>query len=238
MANILILGASSQIGQELALRFSTHNTLYLSGRNQSTLNLIANRCLEFGAEKVIVICSDLSDGINQIFKIVVNSQLDLIINLVAASSREMDDGFAPKMFENYIFSDLLAPIQLVRKISINLKNHPDIIFVSSVLASVKSPNKEMYSALKRLQEIYWEQLFRSDKSGSLLIVKVGKKISHSSSSFISKDLANKIYENYQLKNNILNYGWEGKFYLFLFYLQPILLKWLIKFHRALRLKQY
>ena len=234
MANILILGASCQIGQELALRFSPNNTLYLSGRNQLTLDLIANKCLESGAKKVTVICCDLSSGIDQVFEAVVNSQLNLIINLVAATSRTMDNDFTLQMFENYIFSDLLAPIQLVRKISINLKKHPDVIFVSSVLASINSPNKEMYSALKKLQEIYWERRFRQDNCGSLLIVRVGKKIPHSASSFIAKDLADKTYENYKLSNNILNYGWEGRLYLLLFHLHPILLQWLIKIHRVIR----
>lgn len=236
MANILILGASCQIGQELAVRFSGNNTLYLCGRNQLTLDLIANKCLESGAEKVTVVCCDLSTGMDQIFEAVVNSQLNLIINLVAATSRTMDDDFAPQLFESYIFSDLLVPIQLVKKISINSKKHPDVIFISSVLASIKSPNKEMYSALKILQEIYWERLFRQNNSGSLLIVRVGKKIPYSASSFMAKDLANKTYKNYKLSNNVLNYGWEGKLYLLLFHLHPILSQWLIRAHRAIRIK--
>ena len=234
MSSILILGASCQIGQELAVQFAPNNTLYLAGRNKSSLDLIADKCLDLGAKDVNVICCDLFGGCDQIIESVGNSQLNLMINLVSATSRTMDNDFETQLFEAYVFSDLLAPIQLLRKISKDTKKHPDVIFVSSVFSTINSPDREMYGALKKLQEIYWKRLFNQGISGSLLIVSVGKKIPHSKSTFAAKDLASKIYKNYQLRNNLLIYGWEGKLYLLLFQLQPILLQWIIRVHRAIR----
>jgi short-subunit dehydrogenase involved in D-alanine esterification of teichoic acids len=236
MAHILILGASSQIGQELALKFSPSNTLYLVGRNSIELDLISKKCLDNGANSAIRIIYDLSNRDESIFESTKKFHLDLIINAASATSRVEDNFFKPEFFEDYVFSDLLTPIRLAGKMSTLPEKMPDIIFISSVLSLIKSRNKEIYSALKRLQEMYLQCLFDHTNGGSLLIVRVGKRISHVNASLTAKDLANKIYQNYQLKKSFLNYGREGRIYLFLFYLQPILMQWIINLHRLIRAK--
>lgn len=234
MPNLLILGASSQIGQEIAIRFASNNNLFITGRNTAKLGKVAKKCLESGAINVEIIYTDFSKDADQLINKIEGHQIDLIINLIAATSRIMDDELMPERFESYVFSDLLAPIHAVNRIFEKLERKPDIIFISSVLASIRSPNREIYGSLKRLQEIYWERLLKKSGKGSLLIVRVGKKISHTSSDAIATDLANEIYSNYLQKNKVLGYGWEGKFYSFLFYFQPVLMQWLIKFHRIIR----
>lgn len=236
MAHILILGASSQIGQELALKFSFSNTLYLVGRDSVKLDLIAKQCLNIGATSSIVLPQNLSSGTESICELIKKSRIDLIINAASATSRVGDGTFNPEEFEDYIFTDLLTPIRLARKISASLEKVPDIIFISSVLALVKSPNREIYSSLKRLQELYLKRFYANTNNGLLLIVRVGKRISHIDASSAAKDLANKIYQNYQLKKSVLNYGLEGKIYLMLFYFQPILMQWIINLYRLIRSK--
>lgn len=92
-----MLGASSKIGYEIALKFAPKNTLlYLSGKNSSSLNLIANKCLKNRAERVSVICSDLSYDSDQLFELLGHSPINLNINLISATFRIRGSNFLPR----------------------------------------------------------------------------------------------------------------------------------------------
>lgn len=234
MLNILILGASSQIGRELALRFSLNNSLTLLGRNDESLQSVVKQCLAAGAAHVELIIHNIADGAELLIEEVANRQFDLVINLVAATSRVKDSDFLPSKLEGYLMSDLLVPVQLLQNMLETSSRSLKIIFISSVLASVPSPDRQLYSSLKSLQELCLHKLSAGRNGCELLIVKVGKVISHEQSSNEAQNLAAAIYEAYLLNKKVLNYGAGGKIYLLLNYIHPQLFKLIVKLQRSLR----
>lgn len=234
MLNILILGASSQIGRELALRFSPGNSLTLVGRNLERLQLVARQCSEVGACNVDVIVHDIAGDAKLLIQNLGDKQFDLVINIVAATSRVKDSEFLLSQLEEYLMSDLLVPVQLLQGL-IEKSNKPlKMIFISSVLAAAKSPDRVLYSSLKYLQEICLHKLSAYRQGNELLIVKVGKVVPHEHSSLKAQKLADAIYEAHLLKKKVLNYGWVGRLYLILFYAQPIVFSWIVKLQRVMR----
>lgn len=232
--NILILGASSQIGGELALLFSPHNALTLLGRNHGRLHSFAMQCAEAGAVSTDLIVQDISDEFDSLIKRLVDKQFDLVINLISATSRVKDSELLPGQLEAYLMSDLLRPVQLIEKLIENSCKPLKVIFISSVLASVRSPDRLLYGSLKLLQEISLHRLSAGHNGGGLLIVKVGKVISHEKSSDAAQKLATAIYKAHLLNKTKFSFGVGGRVYLLLYYFHPLIFRLIVKVQRKLR----
>lgn len=232
--NILILGASSQIGREIALRFSSGNSLVLLGRNRETLVLIAGMCMDAGAESADVIEQDIAEGLEPLMQQIGNRSFDLVINLVSATSRVRDSEFMPGQLGCYLQADLLVPVQFI-EILIERSTSPiKVIFISSVLAAVKSPDRLLYGSLKLLQEMSLHRLAECHPGVQLLVIKIGKVISHTQSSEKSEQLADMIYRAHLQNKEVVNYGLVGRLYLLLFYAQPLIFGLVVRLQRALR----
>jgi len=234
MQNILILGASSQIGQELTLHFAPKNSLTIVGRNQESLQFLQAQCLESGAENVDLIVQDIADGADSLIQKLGDRQFDLVINLVAGTSRVKDSEFLPSQLEGYLMSDLLVPVQLFQKLIERSSKPLKMIFISSILAAVRSPDRLLYSSLKSMQELCLQKLSTCRQGVELLVVKVAKVLPHGHSSRATQELANAVYEAHLLNKKTLNYGWGGRVYLILFYTQPIVFSLIVKSQRVLR----
>jgi short-subunit dehydrogenase len=232
--NILILGASSQIGCELALCFSKGNDLILLGRNKESLNSVAQKCIEAGSPKVDLLAQDMVADADDLIRKLGGVQIDLVINLVSATSRVKDSELLPSQLEAYVKSDLLVPVRLIQYLSETAIKPLKVIFISSVLASVKSPDRLLYGSLKSLQEMCLSKLLDKRKGNELLVVKVGKVIPHEQSSGKAKQLAAVIYRAHLNRCEILNYGWTGRIYFWLFNFQPLVFKLVVQLQRLIR----
>lgn len=232
--NVLILGASSQMGRELALRFSSHNSLTLLGRNESALSLIAKECFSAGALSVDVVVQDLAEGVDSLTHGMLGKEFDLVVNLVALTSRVKDSEFLLNQLEAYLLADLLVPVQFLQILISQSKKPLKVIFITSVLATVRSPDRLLYGALKSLQEMCLYKLVTCRERVDLLVVKVGKVIPHDYSSEKSKQLANAIHSAHIENKKILNYGLVGRFYVLLFYLNPVVFNLIVRAQRLLR----
>ncbi len=234
MTNILILGASSQIGHELALRFSSNAVLTLVGRNQEKLQRVARQCAEAGAKHVSCIVQDLAAGVEPLLQQLGDVPLDLVMNLIAATSRIGDGEFLLSNLESYVRSDVLVPVQLLQKLVERSCTPLKVIFISSILAAAKSPDRLLYGSLKLLQEMCLQKLSMGHHGCELLIVKVGIVVPHESSSRTAHQLAEAVYTAHRQKKHVLTYGWMGRVYLALFYAQPMLFRWVVKLQRMFR----
>lgn len=232
--NILILGASSQIGCELALCFSQDNNLILLGRNIDSLNCLGKKCLGAGARKVDLLAQDLVSDASELIRKLGEMQIDLVVNLASSTSRVKDSELLPSQLEEYVQSDLLVPVRLIQHISETTIRPLKVIFISSVLASVRSPDRLLYSSLKSLQEMCLAKLLDQRKENKLLVVRVGKVIPHAQSSNKAKQLASAIYTAHLSRRSILNYGLTGRIYFLLFNFQPLIFNLVVQLQRLVR----
>lgn len=232
--NILILGASSQIGCELALCFSQDNDLILLGRNMASLDSLAKKCIGAGARKVDLLALDMASDGDEVIRKLEGAKIDLVVNLVSSTSRVKDSELLPSQLEAYVQSDLLAPVRLIQHLSETAIEPLKVIFISSVLASVRSPDRLLYGSLKSLQEMCLARLLGQRKENKLLVVRIGKVIPHTQSSNKAKQLAAAIYNAHLNQRAILNYGWTGRIYFWLFNFQPLIFNLIVQLQRFVR----
>lgn len=163
--NLMVLGASSAIGSQLALEFAPGNTLVLIGRNLAALEQAAHACRKGGASGVSVLATDLESGYAEIEHAAKAGDVELVINAASATSRLRDNDLDADALGTYASVDLVVPVRLVQALSEHRGPSPlSVIFVSSLLAVVRSPNRVVYGGLKSAQELFLAKVMNRCRS--------------------------------------------------------------------------
>jgi len=238
--NILVMGASSKLGQVLVREFAANNVLLLTGRNVSRLQSAKKDAENSGAVKVIVVEHDFEKGIDRLITGVKGYRIDLLINTVSATSRLRDSAIDPKKIEFYTHSDLITPVKFVEYL---VENHEvnyqrdsplRIIFVSSMLAAVKSPDRDIYSSYKILQESFLKRIQTIHKHRvQLTIVRIGVLLNRKEITIHHVKIAKKVVRLYKEKNMIF-YGLKGRIVTWLYHVSPFIMRVVIYVARVLR----
>lgn len=162
--NILITGASSGIGEALALQYAKTSAqkLYLSGRNQERLQDVQRRCKDLGAEceiKIIDVTNkkEMSEWINECEK---QSPLNIVIANAGIGTINEDDDSIYKTFNTNLFGVLhtiLPAISLFKKRHEN-NNNKKIVIISSMAGYHGLYTCPSYSASKAAVKAYGEAL--------------------------------------------------------------------------------
>lgn len=239
MQTILVLGSSSAIGEALAKKFSYGNHIILSGRNQAKLDEVAKNCLICGALSTAIVAVDLSKSVQPILEINIRSRIDLVIDAASTASRSRDSNITEIMMEEIIYADLTSHLALYTKLHQQNHEYPNIIFISSVLAIIKTPDKEIYSMLKRLLEIYFLKLMEAHPLRKILIFRIAKEIPRINNNQEAEKLAQKVQKAYDRNCEIEKYGLSGEILNYANLIHPILTRVMIAIKRrgeALKLK--
>lgn len=237
MQTILILGATSPIGAALSEQFSEGNRIVLSGRNQERLSSIADRCAKAHAISVMIAAADLAQTIQPIIDANSEWPIDLIVDAASAASgasRVRDRDVAPEAMCSIIQADILSHLDLYQKLAQVNGKHPDVVFVSTVLSIVKTPEREIYSAAKRLVEIYLEKIDAARTNTRILIFRVGKLIDPKRDSSKAKAMAKTIQNCLTIGKFKVMYGISGRILMGLNLLHPVVLNSAVRIQRALR----
>jgi NAD(P)-dependent dehydrogenase (short-subunit alcohol dehydrogenase family) len=230
--NIVVLGATSAIGSEIAAIFAQGNSLVLCARNSSRLDEAARLCSERGARKVVTANASSEQGWEAIASHLPKDDIDLLINAASATSRLRDSEIPSDKLYEFISADVLWPVQLVDRIlSRQRRRHLSIVFVSSILALVRSPNRKIYSALKQLQEVTLQSIVSTRPGVSLLVVHVGKVLPPNKRTPETKRLAQAVFHAVAKRKKVLVYGALGKLSVILFNAQPLLFDLAIRLRR-------
>ena len=233
--NVLILGASSPIGHELALCFAEGNSLTISGRNEAHLQALARTCREREVHRVTTIVRDITDGVAALEKDFGGTSFDVVINAVSATSGVRDSDIVPSELQKYAMADLIIPVNFIESLIQRQRSPMKLIFVSSVLAAVMSPNRFFYGALKSLQEMQLRKLTQTYKGVELLVVRVGKVIPNDRPTVLAQKFASAVYQAHRRGSTTLNYGVAGWLYRALFYVHPCVFHTMVRLQRWVRL---
>ena len=174
--SILITGASSGIGEALALHYAAAGTtLYLAGRNQARLQAVAETCRQSGAEVLeeIVDVTDQQAMQNWFTKCASHRPPDLVIanaGISAGASKELDATTRRIFAANIdgVLNTVHPALDIMRQ-----QGAGQIAIVSSLAGLIGLPGAPGYSASKAAVRAYGEALrgrFRHHGIGVSVII--------------------------------------------------------------------
>ncbi|KAA0712229.1 Hydroxysteroid 11-beta-dehydrogenase 1-like protein [Triplophysa tibetana] len=153
-ARVLVTGASTGIGEQLAYHYARLGAqLVITARRGNVLEQVVNKCLELGAQKALFIPADManpedSDRVVQ-YAIDQLGGLDyLILNHIGPSPYRMWDGDVEHT-RWLLQVNFLSFVQMAKNALPTLeKSNGSIVVVSSLLGKVTSPFALPYAATK------------------------------------------------------------------------------------------
>jgi len=159
---IVITGASSGLGEALALHYATiENQLILIARREDRLNDVASRCRNKGAEvETIIIDVNNFERMREIAEHLSEQPIDRII-LNAGVSVGHGGGVTPfEDFESLFKTNFLSVHALLEPIIPKLMEQKsgEIVFISSLASLFTMPTSIAYSSSKRALNAYAEGL--------------------------------------------------------------------------------
>jgi short-subunit dehydrogenase len=233
--NLLVLGASSAIGSQLALEFALGNALLLVGRNVERLERSARACRENGATSVTLLPADLESGYPEIVQAARLGNVDLVINAASATSRLRDSDLDIDSLGNYVSVDLVAPVRLIQDLSKHRGPAPlAVIFVSSLLALVRSPNRSVYGGLKAAHELFLKRILDSQPARKLLILRVGIPLPVETVTERTVLLGKAARTAFDRNQPVLFYGFSGRALSWLYFAQPLVFRTVVELLRKFR----
>ena len=236
--NILILGVTSSIGQSIAIEFAPKNSLFLLLRDIESNNssLLKQNILSSGGESVTLIQGDLGEDYNKTIKKIMVYDYDILINAASSTSNLNDNVIRPFNFKYYTRVDLLNPLSLLKTI---YEHKTDkiltVIFISTVLSKVDSPNNNIYSSYKILHEEYIKGLKREyGQNFSYKIIYIGSRIRRDKTSKKTEKIARLARKTLANSSNTFYYGLEGKILMLLNNISPIITRLIIFLSRVIK----
>ncbi len=161
---IWITGASSGIGEALALEWASYKTkLILSGRNIEKLNLVKKNCEQKGAH-CLVVSLDLTDqkSITKASKEVFthHKSVDILVNNGGISQRSMAIETPIEVDRKVFDTNFFGAIALTKEVLPKMvkKGGGHIVVISSVVGKFGFPLRTAYSASKQALQGYFDSL--------------------------------------------------------------------------------
>ena len=161
---IWITGASSGIGEALALRWAASGTqLILSGRNRQQLEMVAENCQKLGADVLIVVfdltqIADITAAVHKVLSEV--SRIDILVNNGGISQRSRLIDTPVEVARKIMEVDFWGPVELTRQILPFMveTGGGSIVVISSLTGLFGFPRRSIYSSAKHALHGFFETL--------------------------------------------------------------------------------
>ena len=154
---IWITGASSGIGEALALQFAaTGSRVVLSARREGELERVRQRCLDAGSESrnILVLPLDITDfdAMPEALDSILDAfgRVDMLINNAGISQRDLCVDTDLEVYRNLLEVDVLGQIALTKCVLPLMQNRGSghIAVTSSVAGKIGAPYRTGYCAAK------------------------------------------------------------------------------------------
>jgi short-subunit dehydrogenase len=167
LRNILITGATSGLGKQIAIEYSKHSltqTLILLGRNIERMNEVKNTCgLNNKNINIITYCFDITNSqkLSQVVnEILLEYKIDILIANAGVSAGTLGGLESLEQTNTIIATNINGVVSVVGPISNQMKNlgSGSICIISSIAGLIALPSTPTYSASKSFVKIYGEAL--------------------------------------------------------------------------------
>lgn len=192
---IWITGASSGIGEALAIEWSSYKpVLILSGRNIEKLNQVKSICEQNGA-KASVVELDLTNNKSiekataSIFTL--HPKIDILVNNGGISQRATVLDASIEVDRKVMETNFFGAISLTKKVLPAMVKNKDghIVVISSIVGKFGFPLRSAYSASKHALQGYFDSLRAEmvDDNIHVTIVSPGRIVTNISYNAVDKD---------------------------------------------------
>ena len=169
---ILITGASSGIGAQLARQYATaENELILLARREDKLFALRSELFE-SAKSVEVVVADVTefdelqkkiDSIGSVDMVILNAGISIGHSLEITPIRDFKNLYDVNLFANHAILEILLP-------KLQEQKSGKIVFISSLASLISMPSSKAYSSSKRALNAYAESIrFKYKKDGIKVI---------------------------------------------------------------------
>jgi len=162
---IAITGASSGLGEEIAYKYAAMGAkLALGARREDKLNIVAQKCQALGAEDVIVIKTDFSVELEckKFIEIIIQKWkgIDILyLNAGKGAQFPIDQAKDGKNFREIFDTNVYGCVNTtIYALPHLLRDHSQIVVISSLLGKVWGPTRAAYSASKHALEGFFNSL--------------------------------------------------------------------------------
>ncbi len=162
---VWITGASSGIGEALAIAFAEHGThLVLSARNELEINRVGAACSQAGAASVLIQPLDLErhDNIPTIVESVLKKvgKVDILINNGGISQRALAKETTLEVDKKLMSVNYFGTITLTKALLPNMLTHQlgHIVTITSLTGKFGSPYRSSYAASKHALHGFFDSL--------------------------------------------------------------------------------
>ncbi len=139
MVNILVTGATKGIGKAIAQELKSVGNVYVTGRNVEALREYKNYC----------VC-DLAEDIDILESFIADKKIDILINNAGEYIYGGIDNMTDEQIEHIFAVNVIAPVKLIAKASVNMKEKKwgRIVNIGSISGVMGEANASLYSATK------------------------------------------------------------------------------------------
>lgn len=170
---ILITGASSGIGQELAKLYATKdNELILLARREDRLQELQSRLLK--AKSVEIAIADVGEfdelqekirDIGTVDMVILNAGISLGHSLEITPFKDFKKLYDVNLLSNHAILEVLLP-------QFKVKGSGKIVFISSLASLISMPTSVAYSSSKRAMNAYAEGIRYKYKNSGIKVVNI------------------------------------------------------------------
>jgi len=234
---IAVLGATSIVGLTICKELAKDNEFFLVGRNAKTLEAACTECRLAGAVSAVAIEADLLSNSDSIISQLSNGRVDIFVNASSALSRLYDDDLSAQEFSDYAQVEILRPVEIVLALSDQaMRESRDltVVFISTTLAVVSSPNRIVYGTMKRLHEVVLRELRADDPCMRMIIVRIGTRISREKETAIARGIGRTVFRAVSRgRSGVYTYGLAGRILVTAFWVQPIICRLMVYLSRSI-----
>ena len=220
---VVILGAASRIAGRIAVAVAPGNDLVLVARGSAHLLALVEECMAAGATNAQVIQADLREEAPAAVRPLTESRIDVLINAASATARLADSQCTLEDFRDGLRVDAISPLSLISTICDRQQDsNLTVVYLTTILASVRTPGRTIYGSLKYLQELGLKIVAARHHNLRVLTVRIGTRFPRDRNTPAMDRLARRIVSALQSDDNVLSFGFSGRLLRLLYFVHPSL----------------